>query len=42
MEHVKDVAVNELGMDYATKNQVQTYSLDDSDYVRQYTDIPEE
>ena len=42
MEHVKDVAVNELGMGYATKNQVQTYSLDDSDYVRQYADVPEE
>ena len=41
-EHVKDVAVNELGMGYATKNQVQTYSLDDSDYVRQYADVPEE
>ena len=27
------LAVNELGMGYATKNQVQTYSLDDSDYV---------
>ena len=42
MEHVKDVAVNELGMGYAAKNQVQTYSLDDSDYVRQYADVPEE
>lgn len=42
MEHVRDVAVNELGMGYATKNQIQTYRLDDGDYVRQYADIPEE
>ncbi len=42
MEHVKDVAINKLGMDYAKKGQIVTYSGIDSDYVRQYTDVPEE
>lgn len=42
MEHVKDVAMNKLGMDYAKKGQIVTYSRNDSDYVRQYQDVPEE
>lgn len=42
MEHVKDVAMNKLGMGYAKKGQIVTYSGIDSDYVRQYTDVPEE
>ena len=42
MEHVKDVAMNKLGMNYAKKGQIVTYSSIDSDYVRQYTDVPKE
>ena len=42
MAHVKDVAMNELGMDYASKDQIVTYEESGSDYVRQYTDIPAE
>ncbi len=42
MEHVKDVAMNELGMGYASKSQIETYTIEDSDYVRQYSDVPEE
>lgn len=42
MEHVKDVAMNELGMVPAKKSQIVTYEIDDSDYVRQYSDVPEE
>lgn len=42
MEYVKDVAMNKLGMDYAKKGQIVTYSKNDSDYVRQYQDVPEE
>ena len=42
MEHVKDVAMNKLGMDYAKKGQIVTYSSNDSDYVRQYQNVPEE
>lgn len=41
IEHVKDVAMNKLGMVYARKGQIVTYSQKDSDYVRQYEDIPE-
>lgn len=42
MEHVRDVAMNQLGMVYAKKSQIVTYQVSDSDYVRQYTEIPEE
>lgn len=42
MEHVKDVAINELGMVYAKKSQIVTYEMDDNDYVRQYSEIPAE
>lgn len=42
MEHVKDVAMNKLGMNYAKKGQIVTYSRVGSDYVRQYTDVPVE
>ncbi len=42
LEYVKDVAVNELGMQKATSNQVVTYELENSDYVRQYAEIPTE
>ncbi len=42
MEHVKEVAMNELGMVQAKKSQIVTYEIDDSDYVRQYSEIPEE
>ena len=42
MEHVKDVAMNELGMVQAKKSQIITYKMDDNDYVRQYSEIPSE
>lgn len=42
MEHVKDVAMNELGMVYAKKSQIVTYEMDENDYVRQYSEIPAE
>lgn len=42
MDHVRDVAMNELGMQKATKDQIVTYEVDDSDYVRQYSEIPAE
>ena len=40
MEHVKDVAMHELGMVYVGKSQIVTYTQDDNDYVHQYTDVP--
>ena len=42
MEHVKDVAMNQLGMVQAKKSQIITYEIDDNDYVRQYSEIPTE
>lgn len=42
MEMIKDVAINELGMVYAKKSQIVTYEIEDSDYVRQYAEVPEE
>lgn len=42
MEHVKDVAMNQLGMVQAKKSQIITYEIDDNDYVRQYSEIPAE
>lgn len=40
LEHVKEVAIGELGMVYATEEQVRLYENQESDYVRQYEDIP--
>ena len=42
LEHVKDVAMNELGMVYASEKQIRTYNSIQSDYVKQYQDIPVE
>lgn len=40
LEEIKRVAMEELGMKYASESQIVTYSGDSSDYVRQYRDIP--
>lgn len=40
LEHIKEVALNEIGMVYASKDQVVLYDNEESDYVRQYSDIP--
>lgn len=42
LEYVKQVAIEELGMVYATEDQVVLYKSLDDDYVRQYKDIPSE
>ncbi len=42
LEHVKDVAMNELGMTYPTEDQVYTYDATENDYVKQYQDVPTE
>ena len=41
LEHVREVAVNELGMSYPTERQIVTYTAAPSDYVKQYEEIPE-
>ena len=40
LNHVYDVAVNELGMVRAGQNNVITYDKTESEYVRQYESIP--
>ncbi len=42
MEYVKEYATNELGMVSAKKSQIVTYEAADTDYVRQYSEIPAE
>ena len=37
---IKDKAINDLGMVYATSSQIVYYSVDGSDYMSQYQDIP--
>lgn len=39
LEEIKKRAMNELGMQYATPDQIVKYASDDTDYVRQYIDI---
>lgn len=41
LEEIRDRAINELGMDYATENQIKYYTPGNNNYVRQYQDVPE-
>lgn len=41
LDYVYQVATEELGMVYAGKDQVLMYHQTESEYVRQYEDIPE-
>ena len=38
--HIKDVAINEMGMKYATQDQIVWYNTDESGYIRQYAEVP--
>ena len=40
LDYVYQVATEELGMVYANKDQVRLYNKTESEYVRQYEDIP--
>lgn len=40
LEYVKDVAINELGMQYAQEGQIVEVETQGDDYVRQYQDMP--
>ena len=41
LNKIYEIATKELGMVYARKNQVLLYDKTESEYVRQYEDIPE-
>ena len=40
LDHIKEIAINELGMVYANKNQILLYDKTESEYVRQHEDVP--
>lgn len=41
LEYIKDVAMNQLGMQYATEDQIIYYSVENNNFMDQYSDIPE-
>lgn len=41
INHVKEVAIYELGMDYPSEEQVVYYSVEKNNYMDQFADIPE-
>ncbi len=41
LEEIRRIAIGELGMRYAKEGQVIEYSVDGSDYVKQFADIPD-
>jgi len=42
LDHIYEIATTELGMVYADRSQVIRYKKTESEYVRQYEDIPGE
>jgi cell division protein FtsL len=41
LNEIKDIAMNQLGMTYASEDQIIYYSVENSNYMDQYSDIPE-
>lgn len=41
LEEIKYIAITQLGMTYAQEGQIITYTGEGSDYVRQFSDIPD-
>ena len=42
LEAIKNRAINELGMFYATSDQIVYYTVEKDDYMNQYIEIPKE
>ena len=40
LDYIKDVAINQLGMQYATEEQIIYYSVENNNFMDQYSDIP--
>ena len=40
LDYIKDVAMNQLGMKYATEDQIIYYSVENNNFMDQYSDIP--
>lgn len=41
LDAIRNTAMNELGMFYAAEDQIVYYSVDKSDYMNQYSEIPQ-
>lgn len=41
LEYIKDVAINQLGMNYASEEQIVYFSVENNNFMDQYSDIPE-
>lgn len=41
LDYIKNVAVTELGMQYATEDQIIYYSVENNNFMDQYNDIPQ-
>lgn len=41
LNYIKDVAINELGMHYATEDQIVYFSVESNNFMDQYSDIPQ-
>ena len=41
LDYIKDVAINQLGMSYASEDQVIYFSVENNNFMDQYGDIPE-
>ena len=41
LDYIKDYAINELGMTYASEDQIEYYQVEKSNYMDQYSDIPQ-
>ena len=40
LNSIKNKALNELGMVYASQDQIVYYNINDEDYMNQYNNIP--
>ena len=41
LDAIKETAINDLGMFYATEDQIVYYSVDKTDYMKQYNEMPQ-
>ena len=41
LDYIKDVAMNQLGMKYPTEDQIYYYTVENNNFMDQYSDIPE-
>ena len=41
LDYIKEVAINDLGMKYAAEDQIVYFSVENDNFMDQYSDIPE-